>query len=74
MERSSLIQRLEEARIELHKVIERIDKLEYDLYLLDETNQEPPDCEQCARPRCICQEDEEDEEEVVEYEEVEYVG
>ena len=71
--RTNLIQHLEKAHIELRKVNKWIDKLEYHLYLLDETNMEPPDCEQCARPRCVCQEDEEDEEEV-EYEEVEYVG
>jgi len=62
--RNDLIRQLEITRIELQKVIERIDKLEYNLYIMDESNQEPPDCEQCGRPMCICND----------YEEVEYVG
>ena len=63
-ERTELVQQLKTAYTELQKMVKRIDKLEYDLYMLDETSVdlEPPDCEQCGRPRCICGEEDEDEE------------
>ena len=59
-ERGYLIKKLEVARIALEKTIQQVDKLEFALYVLDETYEgsyegsyEPSDCEQCSRPVCM---------------------
>ena len=50
---------LEKAKIEYEKAFERVNELQYDLLMLEndqeaEVEIEPPDCEQCGRIRCIC--------------------